>query len=156
MNPKLRIAAITDEFSLDLDVALDAMKAIGMTGAELRVVWGKNVLDLLDEEVARAKDLLNTRGFQAISIASPLLKCTLPGAPDVDTRFQQDVFAAKNSFADQPRLTERAFSIAKRMGAPMVRVFSYWRTVQPERCFDAPIAEPRFQCLKRWRPHREY
>ena len=139
MNPKLRIAAITDEFSLDLDVALDAMKAIGMTGAELRVVWGKNVLDLFDEELARAKQLLESKGFQVISIASPLLKCTLPGGPEIDTRFQQDVFAAKNTFADQPRLTERAFSIAKRMGAPIVRVFSYWRTVQPEACFDAIV-----------------
>ena len=34
MNPQLRIAAITDEFSpQDLDKSLDAMKAIGMTGA---------------------------------------------------------------------------------------------------------------------------
>ena len=38
MTPKFRIAAITDEFSPDLSVALNAMKPIGMTGAELRVV----------------------------------------------------------------------------------------------------------------------
>ena len=35
MTPKFRIAAITDEFSPDLSVALKAMKPIGMTGAEL-------------------------------------------------------------------------------------------------------------------------
>lgn len=143
MNPQLRLAAITDEFSLDLDVALDAMQPIGMSGAELRVVWGKNVLDLLDTEVARAKNSLDARGFEVVSIASPLLKCPLPGAPDIDTRFQQDVFAAKNTYEDQPRLTERAFAIAKRFGAPIIRVFSFWRTVQPEACFDSIVAAVR-------------
>ncbi len=29
------------------------------------------------------------------------------------------------------------------MGAPIVRVFSYWRTVQPERCFDAIVVSLR-------------
>jgi len=25
------------------------------------------------------------------------------------------------------------------MGAPLVRVFSYWRTVEPEKCFEAVV-----------------
>lgn len=139
MNPKLRIAAITDEFSPDLGVALGPMAAIGMTGAELRVVFGKNIVDLSDEELDRAKALCDAKGMEVISIASPLLKCVLPGAPEVDTRFQQDVFASKHTFEDQPRLTERAFFIAKKMGAKIIRVFSYWRTVDPDRCFDGVV-----------------
>jgi len=139
MTPKLRIAAITDEFSPDLASALDAMKAIGMTGAELRVVWGENILDVSDYGLRHVKELLDARGFQVISIASPLLKCVLPGAPEVDTRFQHDVFASKHTYEDQPRLTERAFTIAKHLGAPIVRVFSYWRTVRPESCFKGVV-----------------
>ena len=100
-----------------------------MTGAELRVLWGKNIMDLSDEELSRARDMIRGKGMEVISIASPLLKCVLPGAPEVDTRFQQDMFAAKHTFEDQPRLAERAFHIAKFMGARIVRVFSYWRTV---------------------------
>jgi sugar phosphate isomerase/epimerase len=46
------------------------------------------------------------------------------------------MFAAKHTFADQPRLTARAFEIARRTGARIVRVFSYWRTIEPEACFD--------------------
>jgi sugar phosphate isomerase/epimerase len=137
MDPKLRIAAITDEFSFDLAPALDAMAAIGMKGAELRVVWGKNIIDLSNEELDRAKDMISAHGMEVISIASPLLKCVLPNAPDVDQRLQQDVFASKHTFDDQPRLAERAFEIANRMGARIIRVFSYWRTVKPEKCFDA-------------------
>ena len=139
MTPKLRIASITDEFSPDLGPALDAMAAIGMTGAELRVVWGKNIMDLTDDELSRAVDMIRAKNMEVISIASPILKCVLPNAPDVDTRFQQDIFNSKHTFEDQPRLAERAFQIAKITGAGIIRVFSYWRTVDPDQCFDAIV-----------------
>jgi sugar phosphate isomerase/epimerase len=139
MSLKFPIAAITDEYTPDLERALDAMKAIGMTGAELRVLWGRNIMDLSDGEIRRAKDLCDARGMAIVSIASPLLKCVLPGAPEVDTRFQQDVFASKHTYEDQPRLAERAFEIAGIAGARIIRVFSFWRTVQPEQCLDGVV-----------------
>ncbi len=140
MTPKLPIAAITDEFSPDLETALGAMQEIGMQAAELRVLWGKNILDLSDEEVERARRICADRGFRVISIASPLLKCVLPDSPAIDSRFQHDVFASKHTFADQPRLAERAFAVAGKLGAGIVRVFSFWRTVSPEKCFE-PIVQ---------------
>lgn len=139
MQPQIPIASITDEFSPDLAVALGAMQEIGMTGAELRVLWGKNIMDLTEEELSRAQEMIAQHGMQAISIASPILKCVLPGAPDIDTRFQHDVFASKHTFDDQQRLLEHAFGIAKRFGAKIIRVFSYWRTVEPEKCFDGVV-----------------
>jgi len=137
MTPRIPIAAITDEFSPDLDTAIEPMEEIGMKAAELRVVNGKNIMDLSDAELDGVHEKLGQHGFQVISIASPLLKCVLPNAPPVDTRFQQDIFASKHTFEDQPRLTEHAFEVARRMGARIVRVFSYWRTIDPEQCFDA-------------------
>jgi L-ribulose-5-phosphate 3-epimerase len=137
MTPQLELAAITDEFSPQLETALSAMSAIGMTGAELRVVWGKNILDLSDTEVARATELVRSHGMHVISLASPLLKCVLPGAGDVDTRFQQDIFKSAHTFADQPRLAERALRLCELTGARIVRVFSYWRTIEPGRCHEA-------------------
>lgn len=134
---RLPIAAITDEFSPNLARTLPYLREIGMTGAELRVVNGKNIMDLTDDELQRAKDLLTEAGLTVISIASPLLKCVLPNAPDVDSRFQHDIFASKHTFADQPRLAERAFQIAKLFQAKIIRVFSYWRTTRPEECFEA-------------------
>lgn len=106
-----------------------------MTGAELRMVFGKNVVDLSDGELDRAIAIVRTGGMEIVSIASPLLKCTLPDAPQVDARFQQDSFAARHRFEDQPRIAARVFEIARRTGAKIVRVFSYWRTVEPEACF---------------------
>jgi len=132
----LPTAAITDEFSPDLETALGGMAAVGMTGAELRVVWGKNIIDLTNDEVDRARAAVESHGMTVLSIASPLLKCTLPNAPDVDSRFQQDMFGARFTFDDQPRLASRAIEIAERTGARVIRVFSYWRTVDPARCFD--------------------
>jgi L-ribulose-5-phosphate 3-epimerase len=136
---RLPIAAITDEFSPNLSRTIPFLREIGMTGAELRVVNGKNVMDLADDELQRAKELLSEAGIPVISIASPLLKCVLPNAPDVDSRFQHDIFASKHTFEDQPRLAKHAFKLAHLFGAKIVRVFSYWRTVDPEKCFDAIV-----------------
>src|SRR5687768_15373671 len=129
MTPKLPIAAITDEFSPDLAEALEPMIGIGMTAAELRVVYGKNIMNLDEDELKRAKETLDAQNIKVISIASPLLKCVLPGVSEVDSRFQHDIFASKHTFDDQPRLTDHAIGIAKKMGAPIIRVFSYWRTL---------------------------
>ena len=62
--------------------------------------------------------------MRVLSIASPLLKCVLPDAPAIDARFQQDVFGSAYTFEDQPRLTRRAFEVAERTGATIIRVFS--------------------------------
>src|SRR6185503_6834496 len=85
--------------------------------------------------IDHAVAIVHEQGHEVISIASPLLKCVLPDAPEVDSRFQQDMFASKHTFADQPRLAARAFEIADRTGARIIRVFSYWRTVRPQECF---------------------
>ncbi len=148
MTPKLPIAAITDEYSMDLPQALDAMKATGMTGAELRMINGKNIVDLTDGELDAAIEACRIRDLDIISIASPLLKCVLPGSPDIDPRFEQDVFGASLTFEDQPRLAERAIEIARRTGAKIIRVFSFWRTVEPEKCFDGIVESLRGLCEK--------
>ncbi len=136
---KFRIGAITDEFSPDLETSLRSMQQIGMENAELRMVFGRNIIDLTNDEVTQAGQLAADFGMSISSIASPLLKCTLPDAPPVDERFQQDMFAAKHTFADQPRLSERAFEIAGMLGAKIIRVFSYWRVIEPDQVFDRVV-----------------
>jgi sugar phosphate isomerase/epimerase len=141
MASPLSLAAITDEFSpTDLDAALREMQTLGMTGAELRMVWGKNVIDLNNDEIDRARAAVEAAGMRVLSIASPVLKCVLPDGPPLDPRFQQDTFAAKYGFDDQPSLTARAFELATRAGARIIRVFSYWRTMDPPAVFDRVAA----------------
>lgn len=140
MQPKLELAAISDEFSPDPQVAFEAMAAIGMTAAEFRVLWGKNIMDLTDDEVKRAVYLATANNIRVLGISSPLLKCVHPDGGEVDGRFQQDIFGSKHTFEDQPRLADRAMRLCELTGARLVRVFSFWRTVTPERCFD-PICD---------------
>jgi L-ribulose-5-phosphate 3-epimerase len=140
MGQLFPLAAITDEFSPDIETAVKSMAELGMKGAELRMVFGKNIINLSDEELERAIGIVKGCGLEIISIASPLLKCVLPDSPEVDPRFQQDMFAATLTIEDQPRLAERAFHIAEHTGAKIIRVFSYWRTVDPGQCFDRIVA----------------
>ena len=135
------IAAITDEFSpTDLDAALAGMADVGMTGAELRIAFGRNMIELSDDEVDEVRTKVQAHGMSVVALASPLLKCVLPDSPPLDTRVQHDVFGSPYNFEDQPRLTRRAFEVAERLGTNIIRVFSYWRTVDPEACFAAAAA----------------
>jgi L-ribulose-5-phosphate 3-epimerase len=143
IDPRIPLAAITDEFSPTLSEAIPVMKEIGMTGAELRVVNGKNIMDLNEDELKSAKEDLQQAGLPVISIASPLLKCILPNSPPLDSRFEHDVFASKHTYEDQERLASHAFKLAKLFGAKIIRVFSYWRTIEPEACTAAIIEDLR-------------
>ena len=133
----MRLAAVTDEFSTDLAVALPAMRECGLTGVELRTVGARNIVDLSDDELDRVREAV--REFEVVSIASPLLKVVLPGAPPLDRRFEHDIFASGHTFDDQAWVAERAINVALALGARIIRVFSYWRTVHPPACFDAVV-----------------
>jgi sugar phosphate isomerase/epimerase len=143
---KNALAAITDEFAPDLGTALEAMQQLGFGEAELRLIDGKNIVELTDAEVAAARDAVDRRGMRVVSIASPLLKYVLPGGPDIDPRFNQDVFGASYTVDDHERLTQRALDAAQALGARIIRVFSFWRTVEPRRCFPAVVDALRPLC----------
>ena len=82
MPSYFRIAAITDEFSpADTETAARSMAGLGMTGAELRMVFGKNVIDLSDEELDRAIAIMRREGLEIISIASPKYRRRTPSIP---------------------------------------------------------------------------
>jgi sugar phosphate isomerase/epimerase len=63
------LAAITDEFSPDLETALDAMLSVGMTGVELRVIGGKNIVELTDADLDRVRAAADAREMRIVSIA---------------------------------------------------------------------------------------
>ena len=132
--------AITDEFSDDLGEALTAIARTGITQLELRVVNRRNILQLTDPELREVIDEIAAHGMRVIGIASPLFKWDIPGGPATDPNFQQDIFGAAYTHADLPMLRERAFEVARQTGAKLIRVFSYWRTIDPKAC-RARIAE---------------
>ena len=129
-----RIAAITDEFSPDLETALEAMSQAEMTGVELRTIGGRNLIDFGNDEIDRVRASIARRGMTMVCLASPLLKSVLPEAPPLDPLVQRDMFGSSHGFEDEARLADRVLEIAERLGARIVRVFSYWRTVDPAAC----------------------
>ena len=134
------IAVITDEFSQDFERVCATAVELDIAELEIRTAWDKNVLAMSDREIDQLKRIANRHGRRFAAVASPVYKCVLPDGGAVDQRFQQDAFQAAYDFSDQPRILARALEISHRLEAPVVRVFSFWRTVAPERNFER-IAE---------------
>ena len=129
------VGVITDEFSQDFQRVCATAVELGIPELEIRTAWGKNVIAMADDEIRSLKGIADRHGRRFISVASPVYKCVLPDGGTIDERFHHDAFQASFSFEDQARLLDRALEIAKRLEAPFVRVFSFWRTVEPESNF---------------------
>ena len=125
------VAIITDEFTQDFERVCRTAVEMGIQALELRTVWDKNLVDMNDEEVRQVDHLAKEFGLKVVSIASPVFKCTLPDGGDIDHRFEQDAFHSAHTYEDQPRILDRALELANLFEAPIVRVFSFWRTVEP-------------------------
>ena len=140
------VAVITDEFSQDFDKVCRTAKELGVRGLEVRTAWDKNVVDMSDAEIEELRRLAAAYQLSIVSVASPVYKCTHPKGGEIDHRFEQDAFHSAHTFNDQPRILARAIDIAVRLGAPIVRVFSFWRTVEPT-ALREPIVEALGQAL---------
>ena len=127
------IAVITDEFTQDFERVCRSAVEMGIPALELRTIWNKNIVDMNDEEIRQVEHLAQEFGLEVVSIASPVFKCTLPDGGDIDHRFEQDAFHSAHTYDDQPRILERSLELANIFEAPIVRVFSFWRTVEPEK-----------------------
>lgn len=125
------VAIITDEFTQDFELVCRTAADMGIPALELRTVWDKNLVDMNDEEVRQVEQLASEFKLKIVSIASPVFKCTLPDGGDIDHRFEQDAFHSAHTYEDQPRILARSLELANIFEAPIVRVFSFWRTVEP-------------------------
>ena len=129
------LAFITDEFCPDFARAVSIAVELGFPWVEVRTAWGKNIVDMGDDEIGRLRRAAEGAGIKILSIASPVFKCTHPDGGAIDRRFEQDAFHSAHQFADQPHILERSLQVAGELGAQIVRVFSFWRTMEPQRLF---------------------
>jgi L-ribulose-5-phosphate 3-epimerase len=119
------LGIISDEISDDLARACDRVRAWGMGHVELRTMWGKNVLQLSDDELARARRIVLEHGLRVSAIASPVFKSPLSGeAREVAADF---ALAGAERFEDQLALLERTFEVCDHFDTSLARVFSFWR-----------------------------
>lgn len=124
----MRLSVITDEISQDLEHALRICEDLGVETVELRAVGGANVVSHDRSRLERIKGALDDGGFGVCAISSPFLKCHLRGGggPQGDTHF-----AGLASREEQWEVLERSLEVARLLGAPLVRAFSFWRVEDP-------------------------
>ncbi len=134
------VAVITDEFTQDFEKICQTAQELEVPSLEVRTAWDKNIVDMSDEEVREIRRLTDKYDRDVCGVASPVFKCTHPEGGEIDHRFEQDAFHAAHTFEDQPRILARAVEICDMLRAPILRVFSFWRTVEPKQLHDQIVA----------------
>ena len=124
-----KLGIITDEIADDLEKALDFISRSSLPDCELRDLWGKNIMNAPQQDLAHAKKLIETHHLQVSDIASPLFKYNLPEVPAPPE--QVDQFGANFTDKDSERLLHKSFELARLFGTRKIRIFAYLR-VRPE------------------------
>jgi L-ribulose-5-phosphate 3-epimerase len=124
----VRLSVITDEISQDLDYALEVCRDLGVRTVELRAIGGANVVSHQTSSLQRVKTTLADKNFDVCAISSPFLKCHLHGNGTPQGAMH---FASPASREEQWDVLERALNVARLLGAPVVRAFSFWRVPDP-------------------------
>lgn len=106
---KFELTGFGDEISPELSEQLDTLSNEGVSYLELRGIWGKNVLDLEEADVERAREQLKSRGMAVSAIASPIGKVPLDA--DFDEHFAR---------------FQRALKMARAFETRYVRIFSFY------------------------------
>lgn len=103
------LSGFSDEIAPELDLQLAALQEWGVTHLELRAADGVNVSDFTPEKVREVKAKLEAAGISVSSIGSSLGKIGI----------QED-------FAPHLDKLKRTLEIQKELGAPYVRMFSFY------------------------------
>ena len=104
-----RLSAFGDEIADDLDAQIAALRRHDVRFLELRAAWRTNVADLSDLELERIGRRLTEAGIGVSAVASPVGK-----APII------------RGFDAELAQFRRALTVARLVGAPLVRIFSFF------------------------------
>jgi sugar phosphate isomerase/epimerase len=118
----LTLGLITDEVSPHLDEGIAFAKAEGIDTVDLRLIDGRNALDLPDNELDHAARRLRNAGLAVSCLCTPLLKWSPPGKA---ARTKGDQFAFDLGDRTPQTVYQRAFEVADRLGARNLRIFTY-------------------------------
>jgi sugar phosphate isomerase/epimerase len=103
------LSAFGDEIADDLGEQLRLLRELHIKHLELRRAWGKNVLQLDDDEVARVRLLCIEHGIAVSCIGSPVGKSAI--ADPIEQELSN---------------LARVFQVAEAVGTRLVRLFSFY------------------------------
>lgn len=110
-----KLGVITDGISRDFEHALHVMTENGLQYAELQYLWDKEVGDLNDDEMSRAKDLVQKYGVKVSCISRHNFAGMAVGSVDIgDENYQKHFNSLK-----------RCIAMAKEFDTKLVRIMSY-------------------------------
>ena len=121
----MRLGIISDEVNDDFEAACGRIRSFGLDHVEVRQAWGRNVVQLDDDQVGRAVDVVRRLDLNVTAIASPVFKSPLDERPQA----QAADFAVPGSESMDAQLAmlERACELANRFGTRFVRIFTFLR-----------------------------
>lgn len=106
---KFVLSAFADEIDANLKTQLDVLDQHGIKFIEMRNVDEKNIVHYTLEEVREIKRLLDARGFKLSAVGSPIGKISI-----------------NDDFEPHLDLFKHTVEIAKIMGSPYIRMFSFF------------------------------
>lgn len=125
------VSAFGDEIHPDLGVQLDVLERAGIDHVDLRGVNGTNVLELDDDELRAVHAAVRERGIAVSGIGSPIGKVDLRGGV-AESATRAAVGHGAETFDEHLDRFRRALSIADRVDADYVRIFSYYTDAPDE------------------------
>src|SRR5919198_1856770 len=123
-------AVITDEISQDFERAARMAREFGLDQLEVRTAWDVRIDNMGAGDLGRVKDIAERYGLGIVCLASPFLKCDL----DDEAEYQEHL-----------QILRRCAAAAHRLGARIVRTFTFWKTGELAPHFDRIVrayAEP--------------
>lgn len=118
-----RLVLNPDDLNQDSPAAGIALAVELRARLELRVVFGRNLLLLEDDEIAMLKSMLDASLIEVAAIASPLFKWS-SAREGQHSRVDRFGFPTVVPEADEMAWVDRALDIASVLQVPLVRVFS--------------------------------
>lgn len=103
------LSGFSDEIAPELDLQLAAIREWGLSHIELRAADGVNVSDFSTEKVKEVKNKLAGAGVSVSSVGSPIGKIGI-----------------EEDFAPHLEKLKRTLEIQKELGAPYLRMFSFY------------------------------
>jgi sugar phosphate isomerase/epimerase len=104
-----QLSGFADEIDPAPSHQLAVLAELGIRQIECRSAWGVNVIDLDDSQLTTLLGLLDAREMSVSSVGSPVGKAPLA-----------------DSWENELARAERAFAAADRLGAPVIRCFSFY------------------------------
>ncbi|MFP3462996.1 sugar phosphate isomerase/epimerase family protein [Arthrobacter globiformis] len=104
------LSGFGDEIDPDPAVQAAVLLALGASHIEVRSAWGTNVSELDSAQVARLKEILDSKGLKVSAVASPI------GKVDVSLPVEHELDRLK-----------QIISVARGLDARYIRIFSFYR-----------------------------